>query len=767
MLIAAPQTPPAAEPLEINDHDLDRALLAGLHCMANITNPDDRHIPYFECFVLGRPTMLFNSQLSVGNVTGRCLYAMLKAEAELGIEVDPVVIARYRQVLIDSYSVVRAIPANPNYPGGPYQTCWIFNDGAGLRGLMALVNYRDDALAREILDDTVTNYKLYWQDQGYSWEAFRAHFNLTGGGYGGANPWPGAGIINARRSYFRIEPWLKYHLVQGAPAAFALASSLGNIMLSYNFPASGALVGYDHMFEPVAEMNNMALLATITNNAAMMNRVRARYDNGVRAVISAETGWVPERLSSQSDVGEINNSGEVIETALKLGDWGWPQYYEDAERYTRAHLLPAQLLDISFILPSTENPPSDGLRMVRERVQGAYGFPAPYGHISTRNPYFDGGFFMDIVAGGVATVAEVRRHCTRYSNGAHTVNLLFDYQNEHIAVSSPYPDGGPLVVTLFSPGTLRVRLASWLDREQLRVQSQGAALAFTTDEHYLTIANPPLFEPIEIHYPLAVRRTTEVLNGRELTYHWRGDSIAAMTQMGTSLPFFPEYDPFNYWLDTLGPDRLMLRDALDGAPAPDPGAVLMAENLAPAVNRRDEPAGALAFNGMNSALVYSSPYFTRDACSFMAWVRVEGADAKAEGPRHLFSAWAAAHDDPLRVTVEGNQIYAAVEAGQVHATRAAPLPPGPWFHVAVVKEGAALILYLNGEPAAAGDIPTGAESAATNFALGFLPEGAGSGHFHGALDDCTLHARALTADEVLKMYRASAVTAAREWVSYR
>ena len=53
--------------------------------------------------------------------------------------------------------------------------------------------------------------------------------------------------------------------------------------------------------------------------------------------------------SRNSDSGKCNNTGDIVETALILGRWGWSDCFHDAERTLRGHLLPAQLRDVSFI----------------------------------------------------------------------------------------------------------------------------------------------------------------------------------------------------------------------------------------------------------------------------------------------------------------------------------------------------------------------------------------------------------------------------------
>jgi hypothetical protein len=62
-----------------------------------------------------------------------------------------------------------------------------------------------------------------------------------------------------------------------------------------------------------------------------------------------------------------------------LGQAGYPEYYEDAERTLRNHLLASQLLDVSWIRDG-QGVPDDQERTftnVARRAKGDFGFTTP------------------------------------------------------------------------------------------------------------------------------------------------------------------------------------------------------------------------------------------------------------------------------------------------------------------------------------------------------------------------------------------------------
>jgi hypothetical protein len=106
-------------------------------------------------------------------------------------------------------------------------------------------------------------------------------------------------------------------------------------------------------------------------------------------------------------------------------------------------------------------------------------------------------------------------------------------------------------------------------------------------------------------------------------------------------------------------------------------------------------------------------------------------------------------DDPLRICVVGGKLYARIEAGSGYSTEGVPIEPGRWHHVAVVKSGSQVTLYVGGKRAAAMAAPVEVQSSARDFALGGNPHFTGlSEHLACRLAKFTMYARALTAEEI-------------------
>ena len=581
--------------VETNTHELDRALKAGIKHLGGLRDRDHHNQPFFLGYSLTREQAQRLGDLYpyrdaaahlkvlrhfVSNVSARSLHAVLSASHALGVAPPADVVADYTRILLAALHKPRdgnwantaaenqllvGLASDPSsFGSNRHDVTYLFNAGQGLRGMLALATMTsnpDQVIPeygrsyRQMFETSVYNLRKYYVYDGqiggervYDWEQFRQQLGLRGG-----NKMTGhleqelnadwSGLWKDFADPHMIYPLIEYYEATGHQSSLDLAKELAEMAFDRRFPSDPALIRQSllpHMFETVAEMNAYSALALATGNADMMDRVRLRYEYLKDSGIVSQTGWVPEVLGMGSDLGEANNTAELIETAINFSRWGWSQYNQDVERFTRAHLLPSQLLDTRFVT-SNGRTRIDGLRDIRGRLQGAFGFPAPYGHISTQYTYGRAGaYFSDVSAGAIATLAEVQRHAYELgTRDEHRIHLLFDQDNDRIQVASPYPGGDRLIITTKTAGDVFVRMPAWADRAQIEQSLAEQGLASNWEGEYLRIDRPAVNVAITIPMPLPIVRESEYVNGRGLVIEWQGDSVLRMSPMGTPQPFFP------------------------------------------------------------------------------------------------------------------------------------------------------------------------------------------------------------------------------------
>ena len=515
---------------DVNTTDIIGAIELARNAMCSIFDPNGDDVPYFRVAVL--PEAYFGIPLE-SHVPGRHLNALLNAEDVAGLDVDEEVIEKFTNACFYSYS--GPVPFPLDRDDGKYESPVVFNPHhirEGFHALNALVEYRGSERAEEIAAASIAAVLEYWNPD-TDWDYDRLEKE--------------GAVIQRSQSYISgvaraIGPLVKYYRTTGYAPALDLAIVLKEKCLDGYYTPEGSfdpdLFG-THAHSITCTMSSLAQLAELTQDSTLMGNVKAFYDNGLWGMRD-ETGWSREQAvgdTGRPDEGEMNNTGDILETALILGRWGYTDYFHDAERILRCHLLPSQLRDISWI-PMPDNPEGlDTLHRVAERTQGAWGFPTPFGHQPLEHR--DGGRFMrfntDVVGGTVGSLCEALREATRFDEAGHWVNLLFDHETPEVEVRSAYTHSA-LSVRVKTPGPLFVRVPLWCDTDT--VQVTGATEMPRLTNGYFFVARPPVNRPITFRYDhpeeeIVLRHVT-----REIRVRLRGDEVAAMENHGADLTFF-------------------------------------------------------------------------------------------------------------------------------------------------------------------------------------------------------------------------------------
>ena len=517
---------------DVNTTDIRDAIRLGCRTMCNVFNADDNDIPFFGSSVRPEAELTFSSFNSEAHVPGRHLNALLNAEEAAGIVIDDECVDKLADAAFFSYSGPLPLPLNRDEIGGRLVNFRPHHLREGFHALFALANFRDSAQALQLAEASIDAIFATW-DSSRGWDCERLEAEL------GLNVLSESTfIVGIARA---IGPLVKFYRATGCAPALELAVVLKEKAISSFFSEDGA---YDrdrfgpHTHSTTCVMSSLAQLADLTLDSTLMNRVRAFYDNGLWKIRDA-LGWVIESSlpDAPPDRGEVNNTGDILETALILGRWGYPEYYHDAERILRGHLLPSQLRDISFI----EDPPNpdnvDGKRDVAARHCGAFGFPAPYGHAPLGETLIS--FNMDIVGGAVGSLCEAYRAATQFDQAGHRVNLLFDHETDAIRIESPYTHPA-LRIWVKRPGPLFVRVPPWMDPATLEIGGVSGTPRFTNG--YLLIAEPPVNQMLSLEFPLPLQEIVLEHRARQIRTLLRGDQVEAMENFGVDLTFFESLD---------------------------------------------------------------------------------------------------------------------------------------------------------------------------------------------------------------------------------
>ena len=511
---------------DLNTTDIIDALRLGCQSMRRMFDPEDDNLPYFRVIV--HPEAYLGMPMP-DHVPGRHINALLNAAEVAGIEVDEDVIDKHAAANYLSLSGPVALSLGRQDCKGALKTFYPHHIRETFHALYPLVQYRNSERAHNCAAACIDAVFEYFDLEG-DWDYDRLERE-----HGFQCHRDGTFITGVARA---IGPLVKYYRASGSGPALERASALKEKALAEVFEEDGsydAEVFGTHAHSTTCTLSSLAQLADLTGDAALLQRVKAFFDRGLWEMRD-ELGWSVENTrpaDERSDEGEMNNTGDILETALILGRWGYSEYYHDAERILRCHLLPAQLRDISFVREPDNPEGIDRLTKVAARVRGCFGFPAPYGHQPIGNQRIR--FNTDVVGGTVGSLCEALREVARFEKSGHWVNLLFDHETPFVKIESPYTHP-VLRIWVKKPAPLFVRMPPWVDHSALQVEALKKAPYYA--KGYLVIAEPPVNRPIEIKFPLVVQEIELKHQARTIRTRLRGDAVEAMENFGADLTFF-------------------------------------------------------------------------------------------------------------------------------------------------------------------------------------------------------------------------------------
>ncbi len=513
---------------DINTTEILDAIRLGCRTMCNVFNADDNDIPFFAAMAWPDPWMSFCDFATESHVPGRHLNALLTAREVTGIPVDDDVIQKHARAAFLSFSGPVPLPLNRQRIGGKPIKLHSHNIREGLHAMFALTKYCHSDPARKMAEKCIEFVFEYLDPvKGLDVRRMGEKFGLD--------------VFEVDRFVQdlgrMIGPLVKFYRETGYGRALELAIVLKDRAVREFFTEDGA---FDfakfglHTHSITSSLSSLAQLADLTSDSKLLERVKAFYDHGLNS-FRDQLGWAAEAIlpDANPDRGEANTSGDIVETALILGRWGHPEYYEDAERIVRCHLLPSQLRDISFVKKSDNPQNGDGRRNVANRLRGAWGFASPYGHLPLGMDTMC--FNLDVVGGVVGSLCEVYKEITTEGATGHRVNLHFDHETPAIKAASPYTHTG-MTITLKQPGPLWVRIPSWVKPEDVNVT--GISTPFTRTNGYVVISQPPVHQPIRVTFPLTEREMILMHRKRTIRTRLRGDQVLAMENFRADFTFF-------------------------------------------------------------------------------------------------------------------------------------------------------------------------------------------------------------------------------------
>ena len=469
----------------INDTDLMLAIRTGMNPMKEWYDRRHNDLPYFWNYISGsRYGNSHHRSYSCVHSMGRWLDALVNAEGIVGETVPEEVYEKLSYWAFAIFKNKTGMMGNLNLDSFQWEEiCDLHNLREAMYAFAALLtrNPEDERAKRgaEHLVDMIDRYtdfetgewkrELYERECGGKIECGASseqevyRFTSTLGRYIG-------GLVRL----YRVFPLGKalHQAIRLTETAFKV------VLLEDGEFETGRFA--EHLHSTSSMISGIAMLGDLIEDCSVMERVRQFMENGYYK-IALDFGWCLENDTRKDNmVGEINNTGDFLETCLCLGKAGYEEYYDRADKMIRCHMLPSQLLDVSFL--SDEESEDDSIHRMASRMKGAFGFPCPYGHEYA--PGSDISFNWDIVGGGVSSLCWAYRHILSDVNGILSINLQFDYEDSRLRYKNPYKHGS-MEILLKENRDIRILLPACTQWDQVKKELEEHSISYFKHGNWL------------------------------------------------------------------------------------------------------------------------------------------------------------------------------------------------------------------------------------------------------------------------------------------
>lgn len=514
--------------------DLHYAIALASQHLLSLFDADKNNEPFFWAMSYpdGRAVFEHLVELDIPHVTGRSLLGTLMVEELVGLPVpqqELSILEEYCKISFDNKDHLNS------YIDQGERFIEMHHMREGLYGLLYLIKSRDSQWAREKVQKMLRTLDAITNENGWSNDLVEK--------YGAGDRVKSLHPLFASRM---VEPLMAYYRLTQNSLALKLASIYTKRALKDGYEKDGTFkrpwqVSSGHIHSITCTLTGMTDLAIHQEDKELLDLCMKIMDNGVPQYHSS-WGWgdefMPDCPHNTVSRGEINQTADVVRTALLLGANVDPDYYEIAERFVRSMILPTQYheKDLRAFVKEIESPTGDKEFNVIKRCIGGQGMQLP-------NDRMGQGEWVittpDITSGMVHSLAEVWNHRMVVEGNVCKYNMMFDVVNEDFEINSFLPLEGKISFIAKTGKDFWIRLPKWVDRNSLVLTVQRNEQFVNCEGSFLKVTGLEPGIQGELVFDVPCKIEKETVDGTEYTTTWVGNQVVEILPRGdiSPLPF--------------------------------------------------------------------------------------------------------------------------------------------------------------------------------------------------------------------------------------
>ncbi len=355
----------------------------------------------------------------------------------------------------------------------------------------------------------------------------------------------------AIRNAVMLHALVDRYAIAGDEVALDLARGLANYLLGPSRYFNYRYEFFGHVHSSVWTAAGLVYLGRVTGIQRYIQAGRGIY--GYVRSISSDFGWVPEYAQwhrPEEEHCETCCIKDMILCAHELILCGYPEYWDDVNRFGRNQLDENQIKYTGYIVSDDNRPDANGktYHHLRDRLLGGYTGGSEPNSISLVR-------FRSIagccVGTGPIALGILWEQAVTEEDGVTTVNLHIDRETDRWALTHGLPNDG--FVRLTAKADLPAagfRLYDWMgETPRLLRNGSPAEGARTPDGRVLYLAELHAGDTLELRFPLETVERKETVTGTEYTELWRGPDMVDLQPHGDHIRLYqrdntkPKYYP--------------------------------------------------------------------------------------------------------------------------------------------------------------------------------------------------------------------------------
>ncbi|MCY4061260.1 MAG: hypothetical protein OXG53_02710 [Chloroflexi bacterium] len=533
-----------------NEIDLKRPLALGIEFIINNLDERQSYLPFFHYELIHQPTCMRHGPFDSPHVVGRFLDALGHCSRIIDLPDETEIYDALAQQLYDSLERHESgLPWNRPTPWQP-DVAAMHNCREVVLGLLALWNWRADARAKPALR------RLCRSILGAIGDGARFPGESLGS-EGWTHAFSGILAPPPATTGRLIRPLVQYYRQSKDEIALELARRFAADNLAMAFDADGSIAeaAGTHMHSITGTITGLIDYGILVGDDAMIEGARRAYDVGMRPFRSSY-GWVKEFVWApwlaepllaagyagfDINRGEANNTGDLIEAALLLGQAGYAGYFEDADRMLRNHLLASQVVDTAWVREAEGYEDDDETRYgnVAERARGGFCFGGTKGLISYAEEAYQ--VNADLVGGALQAICEAWEAIADVRDNRVRVHLLYSKEDSAYSLICPTPGPEPIRLRLKEAASLQMRIPSWAQPDAVTLQINDLPKASAADviaDGYLRLSPLAAQSVVKVWLPSRRETVAEEVGGERYEIDWHNDTVLGISPPARFQPLY-------------------------------------------------------------------------------------------------------------------------------------------------------------------------------------------------------------------------------------